>query len=54
MRNRYIEMNRSKTLPQAQPIVLHHIGVFQSNNEELNEAQTLALELFGEIVEFEE
>lgn len=54
MRNRYIEMNRSQTLPQAQPIVLHHIGVFQSNNEELNEAQTLALELFGEIVEFEE
>ncbi len=54
MRNRYIEMNRSKTLPQAQPIVLHHIGVFQSNKEELNEAQTLALELFGEIVEFEE
>lgn len=54
IRNKYIEMNRSKALPEAQPIVLHHIGVFQSNNEELNEAQTLALELFGEIVEFEE
>lgn len=54
MRNTYIEMNRAKTLPQAQPIVLHHIGTFQSTKEELNDAQTLAVELFGEIVEFEE
>ena len=54
MRNTYIGMNRAKTLPQAQPIVLHHIGTFQSTKEELNDAQTLAVELFGEIVEFEE
>lgn len=54
MRNTYIEMNRAKTLPPAQPIVLHHIGTFQATKEELNDAQTLAIELFGEIVEFEE
>lgn len=53
MRNRYIEMKRAKILPEAQPIVLHHIGVIQASKEELNDAQTLAVELFGDIVEFE-
>lgn len=54
IRNKYIEMNRAKSLPEAQPIVLHHIGTFHSSKKKLNKAQSLAIELFGDIVEFEE
>lgn len=54
IRNKYIEMNRAKSLPEAQPIVLHHIGTFHGSKKKLNKAQSLAIELFGDIVEFEE
>lgn len=54
IRNKYIEMNRAKSLPEAQPIVLHHIGTFHDSKKKLNKAQSLAIELFGDIVEFEE
>lgn len=54
IRNKYIEMNRAKTLPEAKPIVLHHIGTFQNSQKKLNEAQSMAVELFGDLVEFEE
>ena len=47
-------MNRAKTLPEAKPIVLHHIGAFQNSKKKLNEAQSMAVELFGDLVEFEE
>ena len=54
IRNKYIEMNRAKSLPEAQPIILHHIGTFHDSKKKLNKAQSLAIELFGDIVEFEE
>lgn len=54
IRNKYIEMNRARTLPEAKPIILHHIGVADNvDKQELNEAQSMAIELFGDIVEFE-
>lgn len=53
IRNRYIEMNRTRSLPNPQPIVLHHIGVYKEEKKELSEAQAMAIELFGDIVEFE-
>lgn len=53
IRNKYIEMNRARTLPEAKPIVLHHIGENNTDKQELNEAQSMAIELFGDIVEFE-
>lgn len=53
IRNKYIELNRARQLPAPQPIVLHHIGEFKEAKVELNDAQTLALELFGDLVEFE-
>ena len=53
IRNKYIEMNRARTLPSPQPIVLHHIGVYKEEKKELSEAQAMAIELFGDIVEFE-
>ena len=54
IRNNYIELMRSGKLPEPQPIVLHHIGQEEDEKAELNDAQSLALELFGDIVEFEE
>lgn len=54
LRNTYIKMMRSGTLPKPQPIVLHHIGDVDDNQPELNDAQALAVELFGDLVEFEE
>lgn len=53
IRNKYIQMNRARTLPEAKPIVLHHIGANNADKQELNEAQSMAIELFGDIVEFE-
>ena len=54
MRNKYIELNRMKQLPAPQPIILHHIGRFEENKKKLSPAQSMAVELFGDIVEFEE
>ena len=54
MRSKYIDMNRAGTLPAPEPIVLHHIGEFKENRAELNDAQAMAVELFGDLVEFEE
>ena len=34
-------------------VILHHIGAFKEKKEELSEAQAKAIELFGDIVEFE-
>ncbi len=54
IRNKYIDMKRTKSLPEAQPIILHHIGTFHDSKKKLNKAQSLAIELFGDIVELEE
>ena len=53
MRSKYIDMNRAGTLPAPEPIVLHHIGEFKEKRAELNDAQAMAVELFGDLVEFE-
>ena len=47
MRSKYIDMNRAGTLPAPEPIVLHHIGEFKEKRAELNDAQAMAVELFG-------
>lgn len=54
MRSKYIDMNRAGTLPAPESIVLHHIGEFKEKRAELNDAQAMAVELFGDLVEFEE
>ena len=54
MLSKYIDMNRAGTLPAPEPIVLHHIGEFKEKRAELNDAQAMAVELFGDLVEFEE
>ena len=54
MRSKYIDMNRAGTLPAPETIVLHHIGEFKEKRAELNDAQAMAVELFGDLVEFEE
>lgn len=54
MRSKYIDMNRAGTLPAPELIVLHHIGEFKEKRAELNDAQAMAVELFGDLVEFEE
>ena len=54
MRSKYIDMNRAGILPAPEPIVLHHIGEFKEKRAELNDAQAMAVELFGDLVEFEE
>ncbi len=54
MRSKYIDMNRAGTLPAPEPIVSHHIGEFKEKRAELNDAQAMAVELFGDLVEFEE
>lgn len=54
MRSKYIDMNRAGTLPAPEPIVLHHIGEFKEKRAEPNDAQAMAVELFGDLVEFEE
>lgn len=54
MRSKYIDMNRAGTLLAPEPIVLHHIGEFKEKRAELNDAQAMAVELFGDLVEFEE
>lgn len=54
MRSKYIDMNRAGTLPAPEQIVLHHIGEFKEKRAELNDAQAMAVELFGDLVEFEE
>ena len=55
MRQKFIQLNKEKKLPQPQPIVLHHIDEYHEPVVELTEAQQYAIDMFGdEIVEFEE
>lgn len=54
IRNKYIELNKERKLPTAQPIVLHHISEYKEKVVELTDAQQYAVDMFGDIVEFEE
>ena len=55
MRQHYIQLARSKQLPQARPITLKHIDGYDLKRIDLNDAQKYALDMFGEdIVEFKE
>ena len=54
IRNKYIELNKERKLPAAQPIVLHHISEYKEKVVELTDAQQYAVDMFGDIVEFEE
>lgn len=55
MRQKFIQLNKEKKLPQPKPIVLHHIDEYHEPVVELTEAQQYAVDMFGDdIVEFEE
>lgn len=54
MRNQFIQLNREKKLPKPQPIQLHHIAEYKEPVVELTDAQQYAIDMFGDIVEFEE
>ena len=55
MRQHYIQLARSKQLPQPRPITLKHIDGYDLKRVDLNDAQKYALDMFGEdIVEFKE
>ena len=55
MRQKFIQLNKEKKLPQPQPIVLHHIDEYHEPVVELTVAQQYAIDMFGDdIVEFEE
>lgn len=55
MRQKFIQLNKEKKLPQPQPIVLHHIDEYHEPVVELTEAQQYAIDMFGDdIVKFEE
>lgn len=54
MRSHFIELKRSGQLPEPHELTLKHIDGKDLDEIELNEAQKFALDLFGDIVEFEE
>ncbi len=55
MRQKFIQLNKEKKLPQPKPIVLHHIDEYHEPVVEFTEAQQYAIDMFGDdIVEFEE
>lgn len=53
-RSHFIELKKQDQLPQGHDITLKHIDSQDLNYVDLNEAQELAVELFGDIVEFKE
>lgn len=56
IRNKYIELNRNKQLPQPKPISLKHIPSINQfvDQRQYSEAEKFGLELFGDIVEIKE
>lgn len=55
IRGKYVELYKKNQLPTPQPIQLHHINKeIEKEEEKLTDAQKLAVDLFGDIVEFEE
>lgn len=55
IRSQYVELHRNGQLPSPQPIQLKHINSeIEKEENKLTDAQKMAVELFGDIVEFEE
>lgn len=54
IRNQYVQLFKSGQLPVPQPVVLHHIDKEDNVEEQLSDAKKMALDLFGDIVTFEE
>lgn len=55
IRNKYIDLHRKGQLPSPKPIHLHHINnEVEKEENKLTDAQKMAVDLFGDIVEFEE
>lgn len=55
MRSHFIELKKAGALPQPHEITLKHIDGKNLNDEELDEAQQFAIDLFGkDLVEFKE
>lgn len=55
IRSQYVELHKKGQLPSPQPIQLHHIDKeIEKQENKLTEAQQMAVDMFGDIVEFEE
>lgn len=55
IRNQYVELHKKGQLPAAKPIHLQHIKYEDHEQENhLTKAQKMAIDMFGDIVEFEE
>jgi DNA polymerase III, subunit gamma and tau len=54
LRNQFIILKRNNQLPKPHDITLKHIESYDIDHVDLNQAQKYAVELFGDIVEFEE
>lgn len=54
MRSRFIELKKKGALPAPHELTLKHIDGHDLDRVDLNEAQELAIKLFGDIVEFKE
>ena len=55
LRNKYIQLMKTKNLPVASPIIFSHIDQYDLEEENKTEAEKYAIDLFGEdIVEFTE
>lgn len=54
IRSQYVELYKKGQLPAPQPICLHHISDDDIETETLSKAQKMAVDLFGDIVKFEE
>lgn len=53
-RSHFIELKKKKELPTPHELTLKHIDSHDLDHVDLNEAQELAVKLFGDIVEFKE
>ena len=55
IRSQYVELHKKGQLPEAKPIHLQHIK-YENNEQEnhLTKAQKMAIDMFGDLVEFEE
>ena len=54
MRSHFIELKKLNQLPEPHEITLKHIDGRDLDHIDLNDAQKLAIDLFGDIVEFKE
>ncbi|MGN1182960.1 MAG: DNA polymerase III subunit gamma/tau, partial [Faecalibacillus sp.] len=54
IRKRYVDLHKKNQLPEPMPIKLHHINKDNKQDNQLSDAQKYAVDLFGDLVEFEE